>query len=109
MRQSLDGVDAEINLKLQQLYPRYKDEILRNPILQSYINPYYIVPKDGERYLYPENIGTLDYRNFATRRPGFGFELYYDDIDYNNSASSGGSSDLLDLNTSLDNILGVDK
>ena len=87
MRQSLDGVDDEINLKLQQLYPRYKDEIKKNPILQSYINPYYIVPKDGNEYLYPENIGTLNYRNFATRRQGFGFELYYDNIDYSNTGT----------------------
>ena len=85
MKQSLEGVDDEINLKLQQLYPRYKDEIIKNPILQSYINPYYIVPKDGNEYQYPENIGTLDYRNFATRRPGFGFEMYYDNIDYSNT------------------------
>ena len=77
MKQSMDGVDDELNIALQQAYPRFAGDISKNPIIQSYYNPYYIIPTDANNvYLYPENIGTYEFKTFSQRRPGFGLELY---------------------------------
>lgn len=77
MKQSMDGVDAELNLALQQAYPRFARNIKDNPIIQSFYNPYYIVPTDTNNvYLYPENIGEYKFRTFSQRRPGMGLEAY---------------------------------
>tara|TARA_R100001510_G_scaffold57404_2_gene65344 strand:+ start:79 stop:1698 length:1620 start_codon:yes stop_codon:yes gene_type:complete len=77
MKQSMDGVDDELNIALQQAYPRFAGDIRTNPVIQSYYNPYYVIPIDTNNvYLYPDNIGTYQFKSFSKRRPGFGLERY---------------------------------
>ena len=99
---SINQVDNSIKLGIQQQFPKMKLEI-DDPYVQSFLSDFYL-PNDDT---YSLALSDYTFRPFNVRRPGIGANTYM--IEGSTFTPSGGSSDLFDLNSSLDNILKVDE
>ena len=99
---SINQVDNSIKLGIQQQFPKMKLEI-DDPYVQSFLSDFYL-PNDDT---YSLALSDYTFRPFNVRRPGIGANTYM--IEGSTFTPSGGSSDIFDLNSSLDNILGVEE